>query len=132
MPELFSYDYAIVRVVPRVEREEFLNAGVILSCESLGVLTARIELDRALLSAFAPSADGDLIEQHLASIPRICAGGPDAGPLGRMTRRERFHWLTAVRSSTIQTSPAHSGQTTDTTATLERLMRCSVRRSVRR
>ena len=122
-----TYDYAVIRVVPRVEREEFLNAGVILACQDASFLDARIELDEARLLALDPGADIAMIERHLAAIPEICAGGKRAGPLGVLSRRERFDWLTAPRSALIQTSPVHTGRCTDPTAALEALMRKMVR-----
>ncbi|MEZ6014847.1 MAG: DUF3037 domain-containing protein [Planctomycetota bacterium] len=128
MPAPLDYDYAIVRVVPRVERDEFMNVGVIVSCEAREVLTARIELDIECLAALAPDVDVACVERHLASIPAICAGGAGAGPLGALPRRARFHWLTAVRSSIIQTSPVHMGFTDDVDVTLERLLQRMVRR----
>lgn len=129
MPGACSYDYAIVRVVPRAEREEFLNAGVILSCEARELLACRIELDEACLRAFAPAIDLALVRRHLAAIPAICAGGAEAGPLGELPRRARFHWLTAVRSALVQTSPVHGGFTDDPEQTLERLLAQVVRRA---
>ena len=93
MPELNTYDYAIVRVVPRVERGEFVNAGVILSCAGLGHLQARIELDEARLIALDAHADLPGIRAALATLPLICAGGKAAGALGKLSVRERFHWL---------------------------------------
>jgi len=126
--ERLSYDYALVRVVPRVEREEFLNVGVILSCEGASALVARIELDVACLKALAPEVDVDLVQRHLRSIELVCTGGADAGPLGALPRRARFHWLTAVRSALVQTSPIHMGHCVDVEATLERLVQRNVRR----
>ena len=108
-----SYDYAVIRVVPRVDREEFLNVGVIISCPAKDFLEARIELDEARLLAFDPTLDVEAIRNTLASIPRICAGGPDAGPIGQLSQRERFHWLVAPRSTIIQTSRVHTGRCTD-------------------
>jgi len=125
---LLSYDYALVRVVPRVEREEFLNVGVILSCEGASALVARIELDVDCLTTLAPDVDIDLVRRHLRSIELISAGGAEAGPLGALPRRARFHWMTAVRSALIQTSPIHLGFCKNVEATLERLMARSVRR----
>lgn len=122
-----TYDYAVIRVVPRVEREEFLNAGVILACQDASFLDARIELDEARLLALDPAADIAMIERHLAAIPEICAGGKRAGPLGTLSRRERFDWLTAPRSALIQTSPVHTGRCTDPAGALEALMRKMVR-----
>lgn len=121
------YDYAIVRVVPRVEREEFINTGVILSCPSHRFLDARIELDEERLLALDPSVDLDAVRAHLATIPAICRGGDGAGPIGRLSQRERFHWLVAPRSTIIQTSHVHTGRCGDPEATMERLMDRMVR-----
>ena len=122
-----SYDYAVIRVVPRVDREEFLNVGVIISCPAKDFLEARIELDEARLLAFAPTLDVEAIRNNLASIPRICAGGPDAGPIGQLSPRERFHWLTAPRSTIIQTSRVHTGRCTEPGPVSERLLERMVR-----
>jgi hypothetical protein len=119
-----SYDYAIIRVVPRVEREEFINAGVIVSCPALEYLAARVELDEPRLRALAPGVDVDLVRENLASIPAICAG---CGPIGRLTPRERFHWLTAPRSTMIQTSPVHTGRTDEPSQVLDQLLQKMVR-----
>lgn len=119
-----SYDYAIIRVVPRVEREEFMNVGVIVSCPALEYLAARIELDEGRLLALAPGVDLDLVRENLASIPAICAG---TGPIGRLTLRERFHWLVAPRSTMIQTSAVHTGRSDDPSQLLEQLLRKMVR-----
>jgi hypothetical protein len=121
-----SYDYAIVRVVPRVEREEFINAGVILSCPALDFLGARIELDESRLLALDAAVDLDAVRENLASIPLVCAGGPSAGPIGQLKPRERFHWLVAPRSTIIQTSPVHSGRCQDPAAALDHLVRTMV------
>lgn len=123
------YDYAIVRVVPRVEREEFINVGVIVSCQERDYLEARIELDEARLLALDATLDIESIRANLASIPLICAGGPSAGPIGRLSPRERFHWLVAPRSTIIQTSPVHLGRSTDPVAALEHLLDKMVRRT---
>jgi hypothetical protein len=117
-----SYDYAIVRVVPRVERGEQINAGVILSCPTRDFLAARIALDAARLRALAPTADIAEIEHALASIPRIAAGDPAGGPIAALPRSERFHWLVAPRSAIIQTSPVHTGLCTDPTGALDQLL----------
>jgi Protein of unknown function (DUF3037) len=122
-----SYDYAVIRVVPRVDREEFLNVGVIISCPAKDFLEARIELDEARLLAFDPTLDVEAIRNTLASIPRICAGGPDAGPIGQLSQRERFHWLVAPRSTIIQTSRVHTGRCTDPDPVSERLLDRMVR-----
>jgi hypothetical protein len=121
------YDYAIVRVVPRVEREEFINAGVILSCQDQDFLEARIELDEARLLALDPTVDLDVVRFNLASILLICRGGENAGPIGALSRRERFHWLVAPRSTIIQTSPVHVGLCADPKIALEHLLLCMVR-----
>jgi DUF3037 family protein len=122
-----SYDYAVVRVVPRVEREEFVNVGVILSCPTRDFLEARIELDEQRLTALDPTVNLEAVRAHLASIPLICAGGAQAGPIGQLSRRERFHWLVAPRSTIIQVSPVHTGRCTDLNATLEHLLNVMVR-----
>jgi len=116
------YDYAVIRVVPKVDREEFINAGVILSCPDLSFLEARIKLDEARLLALDPNVDLDLVRHHLAAIPVICRGGDEAGPIGQLPQRQRFHWLVAPRSTIIQTSPVHTGRCNDPAAALERLV----------
>ena len=131
MPELCSFDYAVVRVVPRVERGEYLNAGVVLFCPTERFLDARIELDRERLAALEPSIDLALVQSHLEVIPRLCRGGDDAGEIGRLTQSARFHWLVAPRSTIIQTSPVHSGVHRDLAAALELLMDKLVRRPPR-
>ena len=122
-----SYDYAIVRVVPRVEREEFVNVGVIVSCPQKGFLEARIELDESRLKALAPDIDIEATRAHLASIPAICAGGSQGGTIGKLSRRERFDWLVAPRSTIIQTSRVHTGRCTDPVTLLEHLLNTMVR-----
>ena len=123
MPALSSFDYAVVRVVPRVERQEFLNAGVILFCLERDFLQARVEIDEARLRALWPEADVALVRQHLEAIPRICAGSADGGPIARLSLRERFHWLVAPRSTILQVSPVHSGLCESPERTLEELFR---------
>lgn len=127
MTKANSYDYAIVRVVPRVEREEFVNVGVIVSCPQKEFLQARIEVDESRLKALAPDIDLDAIRTHLASIPAICAGGPQGGSIGKLSRRERFDWLVAPRSTIIQTSKVHTGRCTDPATLLEHLLNTMVR-----
>ena len=122
-----SFDYALVRVVPRVERGEQINAGAIVSCPTQGFLAARIELDRARLRALAPSADLDDIAQALALIPLIAAGDPRGGPIAALPRGERFHWLVAPRSAIVQTSPVHTGLGDDPAAALDQLIARLVR-----
>ena len=123
MPALSSFDYAIVRVVPRVEREEHVNAGVILFCLERDFLAARVEVNEPRLRALWPEIEIELIRQHLEAIPRICAGGPDAGPIGRLSLRERFHWLVAPRSTIIQVSPVHAGLCESPERALDELFR---------
>ena len=122
-----SYDYAVIRVVPRVEREEFVNVGVIVSCPSRDFLEARIELQPQRVAALDATVDLEAIGKHLAAIPIICKGGADAGPIGRLSQRERFHWLVAPRSAVIQTSPAHSGRCDNPEALIEHLLDTMVR-----
>jgi Protein of unknown function (DUF3037) len=124
-----SYDYAVIRVVPRVEREEFVNVGVIVSCPSRSFLEARIEVDEQRLLVLDPTLDLESIQIHLSTIPLICAGGEAAGPIGLLSQRERFHWLIAPRSTIIQTSPAHSGRCDDPAAELEHLLATMVRKT---
>jgi Protein of unknown function (DUF3037) len=125
--DLCAYDYAVVRVVPRVERGEFVNIGVIVSSPSRDYLQARIEIDPARLHALDPTLDLEAIRQHAASIPAICDGGVSAGPIGRLTQRERFHWLVAPRSTIIQISPVHTGRCDDPARVLEQLLEKLVR-----
>jgi len=122
VPDKFRYDYAVIRVVPKVDREEFINAGVIVSCPELSFLEARIELDESRLLALDPNVDLDLVRKHLASIPTICRGGDGAGSIGQLPQRQRFHWLVAPRSTIIQTSPVHTGICGDPAAALEHLV----------
>ena len=122
MPDKLRYDYAVIRVVPKVDREEFINAGVIVSCPDLSFLEARIKLDESRLLALDPAVDLDLVRKHLASIPTICRGGEEAGAIGQLPQRQRFHWLVAPRSTIIQTSPVHTGRCGDPAAALEHLV----------
>jgi hypothetical protein len=130
MPERSPFDYAVVRVVPRVERGEFVNAGVIVSCPAQKYLRARVALDAERLAALDPRADRETVERHLAAIPLICEGGAGAGPIGLLPQRARFHWLVAPRSTVIQTSPVHTGFCEDGDRVLEHLFRAMVSRPV--
>ena len=121
------YEYAIVRVVPRVDREEFVNVGVIVSCPARGFLEARIELDEQRLKTLDPGLDMVAIRAHLAAIPEICSAGPESGEIGLLPSRRRFEWLTAPRSTVIQTSPVHTGYCEDPGAVLEALLETMVR-----
>jgi hypothetical protein len=122
-----TYDYAVIRVVPRVERGEFINAGVIVCCATQGYLEARIELDEARLLALDPTTDVEAIKANLSTIPLICAGGPAAGPIGRLSVRERFDWLVAPRSTIIQTAAVHMGRCDQLGNALEHLLARMVR-----
>lgn len=127
MPALRTYDYAIVRVVPRVERGEFVNAGVIVCCAPEGFLQARIELDETRLRALDPELEIETVRAALAAIPLICAGGADAGDLGQLSLRERFDWLVAPRSTSIQVSPVHTGRAKNLEEATQRLFDTLVR-----
>jgi hypothetical protein len=127
MPVLHSFEYAVIRVVPRVDRGEFINAGAILYCRARRFLAARVELDPVRLRTLSPDADLDEIVRHLRIIPQVCVGGAAAGALGALTQVERFHWLVAPRSTAIQTSPVHAGRCADPAAALEDLLARTVR-----
>ena len=127
MPAPSSFDYAVVRLVPRVEREEFINVGVILFCRTQGCLIARVEPDLHRLAKLAPNFDLAIVQGQLDLILRICAGGKDSGPYGEMSQSERFQWLVSPCSSTVQTSPVHCGLCTDPKAALDELFERFVR-----
>ena len=127
MPAEHTYDYAIIRVVPRVDRGELINVGVILSCPAVDFLEARIELDAARLLALDPSIDVEATREHLDIIPRVCRGGAEAGEIGALPQRSRFHWLVSPRSTIIQMSPVHTGRTADPEKALDRLLETMVR-----
>jgi hypothetical protein len=129
VPAPCSYSYAIVRIVPHVEREEFVNAGVIVFGDALDYLCARVELDEGRLLALTPDVDLAVVRRHLEAIPRICAGGAEGGSIGAMPLRERWHWLVAPRSTILQTSPAHTGLSEDPDGELARLFERVVRRT---
>ena len=120
-------DYALVRVVPCVERGEYVNVGAILLCRPRRYLDARIELSLERVRALWPAADLDEIAAHLAVVPRVCAGGPEAGPIGQLPLHERFRWLVAPRSTVIQVSPVHAGLCVDPAEVLEHLVATMVR-----
>jgi hypothetical protein len=121
MPAAASFDYALLRVVPRVERQEFINAGVVVYCPEKRYLAARIRLVVERLIALWPAADAALVQQHLDAVERICAGDESAGPIARLSQRERFHWLTSPRSTIVQPSPVHTGICDATEGVLDRL-----------
>jgi hypothetical protein len=122
-----SFDYAIIRVVPRVERGELINAGVIVSCATENFLAAAIELNEQRLLALAPTIDIDEVRAALEIIPQIAAGDPKGGPIAQLPRSERFHWLVAPRSAIIQTSPVHTGICDKPDAMVEKLLARLVR-----
>lgn len=126
MLALNSYDYALVRVVPSIERGECINVGVILFCRTRRFLGMLTHLDRQRLTAFAPTLDLEIVQQHLDQLARICAGDKESGPIGALSQSERFHWLVSPRSTIIQTSPVHSGLCSDPQAALERLLKETV------
>ncbi len=105
----YFYDYAVIRIVPKVDREEFINAGIILSCEEKEFLEAKIEIDEKRLIAIDADFDIETAKTHLDAIYAICRGGKEAGTIGESSQRQRFHWLTSPKSTVIQTSPVHSG-----------------------
>jgi hypothetical protein len=121
------YQYAIVRVVPRVERGEFINAGIVLLCRSRAYIGAAVELREDRLAALAPDVDIEAIRAHLTAIERVARGDPAGGPNARLSLAERFHWLVAPASTVIQASPVHAGLTDDPATELERLLDAFVR-----
>lgn len=121
MPATSSYDYAVVRVVPSVERGECINVGVILFCRTRRFLAAHVHLDETRLLSLSPNLDPELLKHHLEVIPLICNGGKGAGPIGQLSQSERFHWLVAPRSAIIQCSPIHSGMCDEPEAALQHL-----------
>lgn len=121
MQEQHLFEYAVIRVVPKVEREEFFNAGVILYCPGQKFLHTKINLPQDRLHALCGNADTTELKEFLASFEKICAGGPDGGPIGLLPMAERFRWLTATRSTVVQTSKVHSGLCTNAAETLEKL-----------
>ena len=126
MPASSLYDYALVRLVPCVEREEFINVGVILFCRTRRFLGALVHLDEQRALALDPGLDLQAVRQHLDAIPMICAGGKEAGYVGQLSQSERFHWLVSPRSTIIQTSPVHSGVSDDPESTLQHLFKTVV------
>ncbi|MFN8131759.1 MAG: DUF3037 domain-containing protein [Solirubrobacteraceae bacterium] len=121
MPGREPFQYLVLRVVPRVERQEFLNAGVVLFARQAGFLAASVGLDRARLAALAPGADAEAIAEHLDALARIAAGDHAAGPVAALEPSERFHWLAAPSSTVVQPSPVHTGLCDDPAAALARL-----------
>jgi len=123
VPTPASFDYAILRVVPRVERQEFINAGVVAFCLEKRYLAARIHLNEDRLHALWPDADVAQAREHLEAVRRICEGDSGAGPIAKLSQRERFHWITSPRSTIIQPSPIHTGVCDEPDGLLDRLAR---------
>lgn len=122
MPQKYLYEYAVIRVVPVVEREEFVNVGIVMLCKRERKVWVRLRIHDQKILALAPEADLDEIRQNLDGFRRIAAGEKSAGPIAGMDATERFRWLTAVRSSTIQTSRPHPGTSDDLEKTLDNVM----------
>jgi Protein of unknown function (DUF3037) len=116
-----DFQYAILRVIPHVERGEAINAGVVLYCRRLGFIGARVGLDEGALAALAPGCDPTEVRAHLDGLARIAAGDPSGGPIAALEPSERFHWLTAPSSTIVQPSPVHTGLTADPAAELDHL-----------
>ena len=121
MQEPHLFEYAVIRVVPHVEREEFLNAGVILYCASEKFLDCIIRVDEQRLKVLCDKIDFHDLRNHMQSFERICAGGEDAGPIGKLPMPERFRWLTSPRSTVVQTSKVHPGLCTNASVMLSHL-----------
>ena len=121
MPAMHLFEYAVLRVVPRVEREEFVNVGIIVYCRGLGFLQVRSQLPAARLHALAPGLDLSDLAARLHAFERICQGRATGGTIGQLAIAERFRWLTATRSTVVQTSPVHPGRCADAAETLARL-----------
>jgi Protein of unknown function (DUF3037) len=128
VPEREDFQYAVVRVVPRIERGECLNAGVILYCRRLAFLGAKTGLDEAALAALAPDCDPDEVRAQLETLERVAAGAEDGGPIAGLDPSERFHWLTAPSSTIVQSSAVHTGLTSDPAGELEHLFESLVSR----
>ena len=126
MPGKYTYDYAIVRIVPRVDRGEQINVGIILSCVDSDFLEMRLALDEARLRAIAPEVDLDAVKAGLETMQAVCKGGPQAGPVGELPARGRFRWIVSPRSTVVQTSSVHTGRTDDPTAALQHLFESMV------
>ena len=120
------FQYALLRVVPRVERGEFINAGVVLYCQDAKFLDARIYLDRERLRALDPNLDPEAVQAHLDVARKVCEGGPGAGAVGMLPPGQRFGWLVAPRSTVVQPSPVHTGFADDPEEAIEHLLRVMV------
>jgi Protein of unknown function (DUF3037) len=120
------FEYALLRVVPRVERGEFVNAGVVLYSQEKRFLGAAIDLDPERLRVLDPRLDPDIVRAHLEAARRVCAGGPGAGPIGLLPPVQRFGWLVAPRSTVVQPGPVHTGLAEDPQQALDHLLRTMV------
>jgi hypothetical protein len=120
------FEYALLRVVPRVERGEFINAGVVLYCQDARFLDARVRLDPERLRSLDPNLDPEIVRAHLEAARRVCAGGAEAGPVGMLPQGQRFGWLVAPRSTVVQPSPVHTGFADDPEEAIEHLLRVMV------
>lgn len=116
-----AYDYAILRAVPRVERGERINVGVVLSCPTLGFLDCATHLDRSRLFALDSDADADALTRQLVAVEAVCRGRRDAGPIAALPRSERFHWVVSPRSTVLQAGAVHTGRCEDPAGTLAHL-----------
>jgi hypothetical protein len=121
------FEYALLRVVPRVERGEFINAGVVLYCQDATFLDARIHVDPERLQALDPNLDPETVQAHLTVAQRVCEGGPEAGAVGLLPPGQRFGWLVAPRSTVVQPSPVHTGFADDPGQAIEHLLQVMVR-----
>ena len=121
------FEYVLLRVVPRVERGEFINAGVVLYCQEARFLDARVHLDPERLRNLDPRVDPEVVKAHLEAARRVCAGGPGAGAVGLLPPVQRFGWLAAPRSTVVQPSPVHTGLAEDPREALDRLLETMVR-----
>jgi hypothetical protein len=122
VPAISSYDYAIIRIVPRVERGECINVGVILFCRTRRFLKAKLALDEQRIRSFAPNLDYAAVEKQLLQLVQVCNAEPQSGPIGELSQSERFHWLVAPRSTIIQVSPVHSGLCSNPESVLDHLV----------
>ncbi len=117
-----AYQYVVLRCVPRVEREEFINVGAVVFCRTKKHLAAQVQLDETRVRALFREIDIEMIREHLEMIPKICEGGESAGPIGKLSQSERFNWIVAPKSTMVQCSPVHSGVCTDAEGQLQRLV----------
>lgn len=122
MPEKHLFEYAVIRVVPRVEREEFLNVGLVLYCKKQRYLETVFHLDQERLKAFSPSLDTNEIEKHLTAFEKVSKGSSDGGPIAKLDLPSRFRWLTATRSTVVQVSKTHPGLCNDLEQAKQRLV----------